>query len=171
MSGGGFKSILAAHFERYPLMEPRDFAKLVYQSEFAGEHLISCEGESLERLLAEWEGLAADGKALFLEDIGGGLVRLHLTAAKARGFSPAKVNEAFVRTASSKRGSRQGLERRFAELREAAEDGLLPLDISKLETYLAAYRAEGCPAVRHSEQYRQAYRPHYRVLDRRYLEL
>ena len=34
------KTILLTHAARYPLMEPRDAVKLIYQNEFGGGHLI-----------------------------------------------------------------------------------------------------------------------------------
>ena len=36
-----FELILQAHSARYPLMEPQDYGKLVFQSEFGPEHLVS----------------------------------------------------------------------------------------------------------------------------------
>ena len=34
------KQILISHAARYPLMEPTDAVKLIYQNEFGGGHLI-----------------------------------------------------------------------------------------------------------------------------------
>ena len=39
--------ILASHAERYPLMEPTDAVKLIYQNEFGGGHLIRDEESCL----------------------------------------------------------------------------------------------------------------------------
>ena len=46
------RDILLRHAARYPLMEATDFAKLIYQSAFAGGHLISSRQAALERLKA-----------------------------------------------------------------------------------------------------------------------
>ena len=55
-----FWDILHAHGERYPQMEPRDFGKLAYQSEFGPEHLLP-EGEGfLRRLQEEWSAVPGD---------------------------------------------------------------------------------------------------------------
>ena len=40
----------------------------------------------------------------------------------------------------------------------------LSTEARALADYLAQYRAEGCPMVSHSETYRNAYRPAYRVV-------
>ena len=49
------RSILLAHARRYPLMEPRDAVKLIYQSEFGGGHLIRDESACLDFLRREYE--------------------------------------------------------------------------------------------------------------------
>ena len=36
-----FTQILEAHLGKHPLMEPQDFGKLVFQSEFGPEHMVS----------------------------------------------------------------------------------------------------------------------------------
>ncbi len=50
-------------------------------------------------------------------------------------------------------------------LEEAAAAGQLPFSSGALAHYLAAYKAEGYPPVSHSEAYKNAYAPHYRVLN------
>ena len=49
-------------------------------------------------------------------------------------------------------------------------ENIIPFRFSKeaLQTYLAAYREAGCPMVSHSETYRRAYRPAYRVVLQRH---
>ena len=37
------RAILLAHAKRYPLMQPQDAVKLIYQNEFGGGHLIRDE--------------------------------------------------------------------------------------------------------------------------------
>ena len=48
------EDILFAHASRYPLMEPRDAVKLIYQNEFGGGHLIRNEKACLEFLSKEY---------------------------------------------------------------------------------------------------------------------
>ena len=46
--------ILSEHSRRYPLMEPVDVVKLVYQNEFGGGHLVTDVEGSLKRLRDEY---------------------------------------------------------------------------------------------------------------------
>ena len=48
------RAILIAHARRYPLMQPRDAVKLIYQNEFGGGHLIRDEEACLNYLRREY---------------------------------------------------------------------------------------------------------------------
>ena len=44
-------------------------------------------------------------------------------------------------------------------------EGIFGFNSEALESYLDSYRKRGCPAVHHSETFRAAYRPAYRVIE------
>jgi ABC-type glutathione transport system ATPase component len=48
-------------------------------------------------------------------------------------------------------------------------EGVFTFDLASLNSYLSEYKAAGYPAVSHSEQYRQAYKPAYRIIRNAYL--
>ena len=52
-----FSAILQSHAQRYPLMQPQDFGKLIYQSEFGPQHMIDNPAQSLSLLQHEWQSL------------------------------------------------------------------------------------------------------------------
>ena len=151
-----FESVLEAHAARYPAMMPQDYGKLAYQHVFGPEHLVK-DAQAVDRLLQEeWETLRLDPDGVFrAEPIGNGLCRLHLagpwdpTAGKLLG-------ELFCRTAREHSGTAAELAERLELLQSCPVPGM--------RDWLADYRAAGCPAVHHSEPFRKAYHPHYRVL-------
>ena len=51
------KAILIAHAKRYPLMQPTDAVKLIYQNEYGGGHLIQNEQACLNYLRREYADL------------------------------------------------------------------------------------------------------------------
>ena len=155
-----FEQILAAHRARYPLMEPRDYGKLAYQSEFGAEHLAADEALVKQRLMEEWEGVPQGTKPAVPEDIGGGLCRFYLYDEEDKNLAVDILVKLFILTAKERRGSREGLEEKLSELAKQPVPGMTE--------WLAEYRAQGCPPVRHSEGYRQAYEPRYRLLKREY---
>ena len=68
------KDILIAHAKRYPLMQPRDVVKLIYQNEFGGGHLIRDEQACLNYLRREYDSITKKPNALLYEEIGNGIV-------------------------------------------------------------------------------------------------
>ena len=149
-----FEEILKCHRARYPRMEPQDYGKLAFQSEFGPEHLVSDAASVLRYLEREWEELPEGCETLPPEDIGNGLCRFHLSA--CTGGQLPRLAELFCRSAQEHKGSRAGLDERIALIRA--------LDVPGMEEWLARYEAAGCPAVRHSQTFREAYGPHYRVI-------
>ena len=76
------KQILIAHAKRYPLMQPSDAVKLIYQNEFGGGHLIRDEQACLAFLRREYDSITKDPNMPLYEEIGNGIVRIHLAAVK-----------------------------------------------------------------------------------------
>lgn len=156
--------ILLQHMERYPAMRPCDGVKLVFQNELGGGHLIGDPAASLGRLRAEWEAVPHDPSAPLTEEIGNGMVRVALTALRADELE--LLNGDFVRSARRHTGSQAGFLQKLEVLRTLARQGAFPFTPEELEHDLADYLAAGCPPASHSPEYRAAYRPAYRVVER-----
>ena len=158
-----FERILLAHLQRYPLMGPEDCAKLIYQSEFAGEHMIADAEQSLEWVRRELDETEACNGEIY-EEIGDGMARLHLGPAKAAGMSPEEINQRFVSSAAKAEVTKEGQEQKLRLLERLCREGCTPFSVGELSDFLEKYRAAGSPALHHSEGYRKAYAPHYRVV-------
>ena len=105
-----------------------------------------------------------DGGAPLYEEIGGGMARVHLAALAAAGVAPETLGRAFLVSARTPQGTREGLERKLSLLEEAAGAGRFVFSAEVLREYLRDYAAAGYPAVSHSAAYRAAYHPAYRVV-------
>lgn len=152
-------------------MRIEDAVKLLYQSEFAGGHIIEDEDESLESIKRECAALEKrdvnkNGEAF--EEIGGGLCRLDLRALETLGIEASTVNRFFVETAGSVSGSTERFEQKLDALLRLCRSGELPFDAIEAEQYIDSLKAKGYPAVSHSEEYRRAYAPAYRVVKSAY---
>ena len=169
------KCVLLQQYELYPKMQIQDMVKLIYQNEFAGRHLIVSEISSLKRLQEEYRFLrrqhsSCSGADAAYEKIGNGLCRLHLEALKGAEISLKTVNRFFISTANSIRGSMQSFEEKLDVLRQCCKDRDLLFPLDELEAYLYDYKNQGYPQVRHSENYRAAYSPAYRIVRLEYCE-
>ena len=162
------KEILLTHARRYPLMQPQDGVKLLYQSQFGGGHLIHNEAACLEFLYREYAATPQTDHPLS-EDIGNGMVRIHLSALDAHRYTPQQLGQDFLRSAASVRGCRETFLQNVILLKILAQNGDMPFSADALAAYLAGYAAAGYPVVSHSEIYRNAYHPAYRVMQARQL--
>lgn len=154
-------NIIKAHTARYPLMAPRDAVKLLYQANFGGGHMIPDPQRAYTRLAAEYaETPKAD--TLYCEYIGGGMMRLYLGGIPETALQ--SVSALFVMAANSIKGDMDAFLNDLNTLESAAQDGLLPFSSAALAEYLDGYRAAGCPMVSHTDTYRNAYTPAYRVM-------
>lgn len=156
------KTILLAHAERYPAMEPTDAVKLLYQNTFGGGHLIRDEEAALRYLRREYANVSADPDMPLTEDIGSGLLRVNLAALPENRLE--ELGQAFLRSARLCQGTMEDFLPKLEMLREMTREGLLPFSSQTLDSYLSDYARAGYPMVSHSEIYRQAYRPAYRVV-------
>ncbi len=160
-----FLRILHAHARRYRNMTPSDAVKLAYQSVFGGGHMIADPDTALVRLRAEYDALPEkDNGSPLTEPIGGGLVRLHLAALDPDLLPLEAVNALFCRSAELIAGDPEDFASALADIHRACGEGYLPFSADEFEAYLTQYRADGMPAVHHSETYREAYRPAYRII-------
>lgn len=158
------KHILTVHARRYPEMRPQDAVKLLYQRRFGPGHLVQDPSAALQRLRDEWALTPADPTAPLLENIGNGLVRVMLPAWSEEEYPAEALNDDFVRSARIHTGSLDDFSNDITFLRELTVQGILPFSVGELDSYLKQYTAAGRGVVSHSEEYRQAYCPAYRVV-------
>ena len=156
------EAILKSHAKRYPLMQPRDAVKLIYQNEFGGGHLIWDEEACLNYLRREYADLEKDPTAPLYEDIGNGIVRVNLAALKEEDLE--QLGQDFIASAAKHKGMLESFLNKLKVLETLTEEGVFTFDTNTLTAYLSEYKAAGYPAVSHSEQYRQAYKPSYRII-------
>ena len=97
------KVILITHANRYPLMQPQDAVKLIYQNEFGGGHLIRDEEAYLNYLRREYASVAKDPTVPLYEDIGNGIIRVNLAAVKHEDLE--QLGRDFIRSAAEHTGT------------------------------------------------------------------
>ena len=158
--------ILREHAKRYPLMQPTDAVKLIYQNEFGGGHLIRDEQACLNYLRREYTSVAKDPTVPLYEDIGNGIIRVNLAAVKPEDLE--QLGRAFIDSAAKHKGAMDRFLNKLEVLRKLANEGVFNFDTNALNAYLSEYEAAGYPAVSHSPEYRQAYKPAYRIIRKAY---
>ena len=160
------RQILLDHAGRYPLMEPTDAVKLIYQNEFGGGHLIRDVESCLDYLRREYASVSQSPDVPLAEDIGNGMFRIHLNALDHAGYSIEQLGADFLRSAKIHRGSMESFLSKLEVLEQLTLEGWMPFSTAELDIYLEHYRRSGYPMVSHSETYRKAYSPAYRIIFR-----
>ena len=158
--------ILREHAKRYPLMQPTDAVKLIYQNEFGGGHLIREVEACLNYLHREYANLEKDPTAPLYENIGNGIVRANLAAVKAEDLE--RLGRAFIDSAAKHKGMLESFLNKLKVLETLTAEGVFPFDTNALSAYLSEYKAAGYPAVSHSPKYREVYNPAYRIIRKSY---
>ena len=164
--------LLDRHLRRYPRMDLADIYKLLHQAAMGPEHAARDPAGARARLESEIAQLAESGPQEQLVDVispDGSLARIHLRPYLAAGHPLEALTEAFVETARSHLGASDKLAKFCGCLGDlAAADGI-PFSREEVESYFAAIMERGYPVVHHSQAYREAYRPAYRVVALEYL--
>ena len=157
------EQILREHAKRYPLMQPCDAVKLIYQNEFGGGHLIRDEQACLNYLRREYADLEKDPTAPLYEDIGNGIVRVNLAAIEPEDLD--QLGKNFIDSAAKHKGTMDSFLNKLEVLRKLANEGVFNFDTNALSSYLTEYKAAGYPAVSHSPEYQKVYKPAYRIIN------
>ena len=137
------RTILIAHAKQYPLMQPRDAVKLIYQNEFGGGHLIRDEQACLNYLRREYADLEKDPTVPLYEDIGNGIVRVNLAAVKPEDLE--KLVRDFICSAAEHTGTTDSFLKKLDILCQLAEEGIFSFTMQELKIYFSEYIQSGCP--------------------------
>ena len=156
------KKVLKDHAVRYPGMQPQDAVKLIYQNEFGGGHLVRDEKRFFTHLYGEYDSLPFCPVQPRCEAIGNGLVRVNLRCLDREELE--KLGKAFLACANRHRGSLDSFLEKLTVLREMTNEGSFSFSPETLAQYLGEYEKLGYPMVSHSEAYRKAYAPAYRIV-------
>lgn len=151
---------LLTHCAAHPLLQPADLCKFLHQSTFGCEHLIASPEAAVAYI--EAEAATVQSEEPLSERLDGNFYRVSLGWLK-EGLKAETLGRLFYLSAKPT-GSVAQLEEKLAVAKTLAAEGRLPFPLEALETVVADWQAAGYPARHHSEEFRAAYRPAYRVI-------
>jgi len=160
------KNALRAHCEKYSKLAVTDLFKFLYQSSFGCEHLVSDVASAKAYICKEAENSRPAAGDL-VEPLDGDYCRVHLDYLK-KGLKADTFAKLFVLSAEHVEDGKKCLEEKLSVLLEMAQEGELPFFETEVEDALEKWRGEGCPACHHSEVFRVAYAPAYRLMKKEY---
>ena len=161
------RRLLCAHVQRYPASEIQDVFKFLHQSAFGCEHLVTSPEKVTDRILREFEELSQIGGER-IEPLDGAYSRVHLVCL-CDGLRAETLGRLFCASAKREPKGLFALESKLAVAKALTKEGLLPFSSRAFEEAVRAWKADGYPAVRHSDSFRASYRPAYRVIASEYV--
>jgi hypothetical protein len=165
---GDTAAFILGQCARYPALCVQDLLKGLHQSVFGCGHFVTDEADGLRLLRAELADLRpGNGPAVELLD--GEFCRLHLSGLPDSGLAPETLFRLFALSAETPCGSGEELSAKLDVLVELARAGRLPFPEAETRRAVDAFRQAGFPACHHSEAFRAAYGPAYRVIRREFL--
>lgn len=156
------RRIILDHLARYPKMQIVDFFKLLFHSALGCEHAVSSLERATEYIAREYSEIGKDSLPL-CEELDGEYCRVYL-GYLSLGITPRELADAFCASAKIEEQGRRRLEEKLVVLRDLTAAGDMPFDLAELDGMIGEWCALGYPAVRHTEIYREEYRPAYRVV-------
>lgn len=164
------EEFIKEHFSRRPLMRATDAYKLLYQGVFGVGHIM---GDSAwERLEEEAERIEINDHPWepLIEDVSadGSMVRVNLRPYLRRSLPIDRLFEA-VKESAKGEGDHEDFIVAWTVFRELAEMGVIQVDHKEVEELDVELKEEGSRPRHHSEVYREAYYPAYRVVRREIL--
>ncbi len=159
--------LLKMQLLRYPQAQAQDLFKLLYQQEFGCGHLLTDPDAALIRL--QEEALGAPSVPHPMEPIGNGLCRLHLSLVRRGKLRGETLTQMFALSAQQTRGTTERFLHRVSQLEELCQGGALPLSPLDVRALTDQWIQDGMPIPRHSDSFRTAYQPAYRVVEERFV--
>jgi hypothetical protein len=159
--------IILKHLNWYPMMQPRDVYKLVFQGVMGSEHLISSPEGFIKYLDEEFEPLLPEPKGRLFEPIRPDqtLLRINLRPYKALQLGTGILIPPLLETARAFLGDPSQLQVVWMGFVHSCEQGQIThFDIAEIHQLTAWLEGLNFPAIHHSEIYNQEYQPAYRLI-------
>ena len=161
---------LKEQYSIYPKMLLQDFFKGLFQSVYGCEHLVSDEKQGLLKLREEAEGNVPI-RENYIEPLGDIYCRAHLWAVKSGKLSAKTLFNLFFLSASPpSTDAREELKKGLKVLTDLSEGELPGLSRDDIIGKARQWEEQGFKPLHHSEEFREAYRPAYRVIKRSFVK-
>lgn len=161
-----FEDIVRKQVALHRSIQPTDIIKLCYQAVYGAEHLLQNVQRARDLFFDEYSAVCASNGTM-IEEISEFFVRVNFAPHKAVGLDPDLLFDAFVKTASEKTGCKTDLNYLFSVIEKLLDEGALPFSKEAWNSAISKYEGG---AVHHSQIYRDAESPAYRVVAKKYIE-
>ena len=158
---------LISHFGTHPELQIRDIFKFLFQSVFGCEHMISSLERAVSYIQTEAQNISCIDNAT-VEPLDGEYSRIPL-AYLGKGMSAETLGKLFYLSASAEKGTVEQLEKRLDIAEQLIAEGQLSFSLLAFKAARMAWKDADYSALHHSDAFREAYHPSYRVISNKYI--
>ena len=151
-------------------MQPSDIAKMCYQAALGAEHLLLDADRAKAYFNMEFDSVEPREGELF-ECLSDSVCRIDLGAWKNSGLPREYLFRMFVASASISSDGRERLVEYIESVENCLDELNLSFSLDDWKSFLEKYRELGMPAIHHSEAYRSAEKPAYRIVDCKFTKI
>lgn len=159
-----FGYYLKEQLRLHPSIQPQDVVKLCYQAAFGAEHMLQDMEKAKKYFDQEYEATPASGALPLYESISEDVCRINLASWKAKELSKDELFELFAASTSVSTGTRHTFNNCVKSAEKIIQQGKTSFSFEEWTSYLEDYKKSGMPVVHHSEAYRLAEHPAYRIV-------
>ncbi len=158
--------LIERHQKEKKQFEIRDAYKLIYQSILGVAHILDDREKAKNYLQREIADIDSIDSEPLIENISisGDVVRLNLRPYKFHYGDVDSLFAAMLRSAETIQGTKADFLKQWKKFKQAVEKGKLKFDVQQLHEFDEEVKRADFPAVHHSQAYREANQPAYRVL-------
>lgn len=161
--------LLTEHCKKYPLLKIQDIFKFLHQSAFGCEHLVSSLDAAKVRIAEEYATLSSHA-VQEIEQLDGEYCRVPLSILRSEP-DVKLLAKLFYMSAKAEPCGKERLIEKLNVAKQLIEEGALPFDAAEFDHALDEWKAQDFSAMRHSEVFRKAYSPAYRVIANEYISM
>ncbi len=163
------RDLLINHYNTFPELQAEDIFKFLFQSSFGCEHLLTDKNTALEYIKREYKEISKNAPP-YKEALDGEYSRVYLSWLNS-GLSPETLTKLFCLSAKKESEGKALLEQKILLAKELVASGEIPLKRDDFARKLFDWQGRGCPAIHHSDAFRNTYKPAYRVIADRFADV
>ncbi len=164
--------LIQYHQKIHKYVEIQDIYKMIFQGVMGAEHIIKDPDQARTRLLEEWQRCNTDNEEVLTEpvSINDTIIRVNLRPLKAKGDYFSSFFDAFIKSADIHQGNRTELISLWEMFKLLCKEKALSFSQSLLKEFDEQLKSQNYPAKHHSQLYREANKPAYRIVNKTIFE-
>lgn len=167
------KQAILNEVKKYPKLEIQDLYKLAYQAAMGNEHIMKDTALSRKYLQEEIDAIDTVNNEPLIEYLSSDstVARVNLKVFKSLKKDTRILFDAMINSAKNFKSSIKLLKCYLNDIEELAAESKIPFNLLEIQKYFQTMEQQNYPVMHHSETYKNLYKPAYRIINTKYLNM